>query len=811
MVSRRHVLGLAGALAGAATLAGPTAVATARPRNQQLLVQDGRPLGHVLTEPDAPAAVIAAADELVGYVERSTGARLPRQAGTGIAVYVGYAGPGADPAIPGELADLAPDGYLIRSHRSTVTIIGATPTGTVHGVRGFLESAVGVRWLLPGAVGEDVPRQADLAVDGTPVRAEPAFPMRSLSPLLDQRFPIQREWARRNRLTDRLGHPIAFHHNLHTLFPVERYGTTHPEYYPRGVPPKPGVTTGWQPAFSVPGTIDAAVTGIGEYLAANPTVTTFSLGVNDGEGYAEADPVPAYYGWVNQVVERVLATRPGITFGLLAYHKLETPPDFALHPNVVPFLTQDRYTWADPTTRAAGRALSERWQQVAARLGYYDYLYGAPYLLPRVFPRTHAETLRYARQVGVVAHYAELYPNWGEGPKPWLTARLMWDPEADVEVLLTEWYRRAVGPAAAPDLAAYFDLWERFWTELVPTGSWFSPTATYQPFNLPGYLDQVQPADLDRSRTLIDSVLAKADTPERTARATVLRRMYEFYEASARSYPKPTPAPADQAAAESLLRSATDTFGSRVVLAKRRLDLITEFAADPVMIMPWNPASIPNLVWTGWNASEFWGLAGYLRRSEPDGGPVTDLAGQLAAGHPDADGRRYAELILTGSRTTDKVINPSFEAAELTPWRLLPRSTGTRSISRVSGAGRTGTAFLRVAGQGWGGPSQVIDIDPGLAELTAYYRHPGGQPASVQLALDLFNAAGTMIPGSSVRSPVSYLRQSDDWQRLLLQAEIPATAKGQSVSMVDVIILIDSAGEIAVDLDDLQLLTVATQ
>jgi hypothetical protein len=783
-MKRRQLFGLAGLLA-----LGP--VTKPRPRQGLAIVESGRALAAVVAAPGSEEA----AAELVAYIERASGVRLPTAATPGLSTLsVGSAA--ADPALPGLLAGLDPDGYVIKAHTGGLSVVGPSPAGTANGVREFLERQVGVRWLMPGPDGDDVPARATVRAPETTLREQPAFAQRSFSPLRDNRYPLQSEWARRNRMQGTATEPIAFHHNLHSLFPVERYGQSNPEFYPGGNPPAPGKLTGWQPAFTVPGTIDAAVTGILEYFAANPSARSFSLGVNDGEGFAETDPVPAYYTWVNEVVRRVLLTHPDKDFGLLAYRKLETPPAFALHPKVVPFLTQDRYAWTDPAAEAAGHALTDRWLAVCSRLGFYDYLYGAPYLLPRLFTARYAKTMRYAKAKGVVAHYAELYPNWGEGPKPWVFAKLQWNPDADEAALRREWYERAVGPAAAADLSAYFDLWERFWAERVPGSPWFLPGATYQTFNLPQYLDQVEEADLTRSRTLVDSALARADTPARKARATVVRRAFELYEASALSYPRPVAAPAGQAEALALLDGGVSAFQRRLDLAARRQQLIQEFASDPVLIMQMNPLSHANLVWTGWNPSEYWSLVAYLRAHEPNGGPVTDRARSLSGQHP------YAALILRGVPAVNLVANASLDTG-LAPWRLLPRSSGTRAVARPAGE-----AVLRVTGRGWGGPCQIVEAGPGLARLEAAYRAPSGTAASVQLALDLIDTAGVPIPNSSVRSPVIYLRPTGTWTPLRLDCEIPASARGKPVGKVELILLVDSAGDIAVDFDDITLLRV---
>src|SRR5690606_30662222 len=213
------------------------------------------------------------------------------------------------------------------------------------GVSAFLERYVGVRWLFPGPLGEDVPSTSHLVVPQELVREEPAFISRLFSGL---RGSVQTEWARNNRMRGR----IQFHHNLHRLFPPAQYGATHPEFYPlrQGQRFIPTGNTGWQPCFTAPGIVEEAVKNIVAYFDANPQATSYSLGVNDSGGHCEAEPghpdypgalnsigrvnmSEIYYAWVNQVVEGVLEKHPDKYFGLLAYsHVYDPPAGVTLHP-----------------------------------------------------------------------------------------------------------------------------------------------------------------------------------------------------------------------------------------------------------------------------------------------------------------------------------------------------------------------------------------------------------------------------------------------------------------------------------------------
>ena len=71
-----------------------------------------------------------------------------------------------------DLAQLQPEGFVIKSDGNDLFIVGRDTTdgglevaGTHYGVSEFLERFVGVRWLMPGPLGEVVPKQPTLRID----------------------------------------------------------------------------------------------------------------------------------------------------------------------------------------------------------------------------------------------------------------------------------------------------------------------------------------------------------------------------------------------------------------------------------------------------------------------------------------------------------------------------------------------------------------------------------------------------------------------------------------------------------------------
>lgn len=235
---------------------------------ETVLVSGGRSGAIVMTAKDAGERTAAAARVLAEYVRKSTGVELPVYIGGDVAdhdhdtgdvipIRIGIRGEEGGPLEP-LLRDLDEDGFVIRTANGEIDIAGPSSWGTMYGVYEFLERYVGVRWLLPGEFGEDVPVYSDLSVPEETVREQPAFLSRDLND-----FPAAADWMRFNRLRRRMN-PF---HNLCNLLPPSRYKDTHPEFYKAGA--KLDRDTDWQPAFTNRGTAEEA-------LVRSPDVTPVS-------------------------------------------------------------------------------------------------------------------------------------------------------------------------------------------------------------------------------------------------------------------------------------------------------------------------------------------------------------------------------------------------------------------------------------------------------------------------------------------------------------------------------------------------------
>ncbi len=439
---------------------------------------------------------------------------------------------------------IARDGFVRASPSQDEIIISAATVQAVgHGVYDLLERDIGVRWLFPGPddLGTYLPRLSELRLSREERVEEPAY--------LDRQFSagdVSEDWLPWAAHMRMMSYEATFHHNLYNLFPPVEYRLSRPEFYPvtGGVryPLLEWLGTGataeyhsWQPVMSAEGITDEAVANIQDYFSTWPGVTWYSLGINDttnwGDNQLHGKPPNSfgyvnmsndYFPWVGEIASRVLETWPDSMFGLLAYHNVADPPSEPIHSSIVPYLTYDRMQWMDSKRRAQDQARTADWEEKASELGWYDYVYGDQlyqgypiYMVPRIYNHLMAEYLAYGRDHGVKHYYAEAYPStqyWTEGPKLYVLAKLLWDPDLDVDELVDDWCMAAVGEAAAPHLEEYYSFWEDYWQERAVDSYWFTGnSAEYLYWAEYSYMNYLTVDDLE----LLDGLMAKVDKETR--------------------------------------------------------------------------------------------------------------------------------------------------------------------------------------------------------------------------------------------------------------------------------------------------------
>lgn len=819
--SRRTVLGGAAAAAGAlaASALAPTRARAATPG--VTVTTDGEPRAVVAYRPEATGQVAAGVASLVHYVKECSGAELVVVTEDELdhalaarpgwsSIHVGFLRPGAHPDVTDRLIGLDDQGYVIAAAGSIVTIIGGGAFGTRFGSYEFLERHLGVRWLLPGRVGEDVPVRRSITVPYGILRDEPVFKGRAVTPFFHN---VYQEWTRTapNEVFGNFNRAKEFrksHHVLGSIFDPKKYATSNPEFFPiydgvRHIPPSASLAY-WQPRLTPASAVEVAVAYSTDYFRRYPQFNGYSLSPNDDGAFSDDEfdqsvrnsvgalhVSEVYFSWVNKVAERMAKIHPDKTCGVYAYVNTWDPPSFELHPNVIIFLTQERLVWATAADAARDRAHHEAWQRVAHRIGWYDYQYGMGYSAPRITTGLVAEQYRWAAQHGVADTYVEVQPFWGEGPKPWVTSKLLWNPHRSPEQLTREWCDRSVGQRSGAHLAAYFRLWERIWTRDIPGGEWFrnKPREDFYinffPFQDPSYLEDVDLSALPALRALMDGVVAGTDTEAQAVRARSLALAFDYYESSVLSHPRRTVAPTTPHAARRLLADTTEALDTQLDHARRRAAALATFRTDPVLSNNTKDPTTLMHSWTGWNLQPLWDIAQFIRARPSDGAPVQTEAERLAERHASPQVRQYLRMLLAvvDGRLVERGSNMSFDEPGLTPWTptqpagrffsdLTREPFGTTDAVTVDGTGRslhiTGGARRIVPAQ------RITGVTPGFYRFSIAVRSvPGVDPVGYAwVQVRAVNAAGATLV--TRRSPQKQLSDTvGRWTEVVLSDLLP--------------------------------------
>lgn len=443
-------------------------------------------------EADAAETTQWAARELQRLVFAATGEKLALVSGK----------TAAQPAIRlVEDAVLPQDGFVIREEAGDLIIAGnesspqgiwAVPShGTLWGVCEFAERFLGVRWLFPGPLGEDIPPQQTLRVElPAPLRGQPGFAVRAVAyvgesdrEIVSRHLPVL-DWMKHQRLTNAL-HPFVtgYGHSWDDyLHPADF--EEHPEWKPAsGNYQRNGKVTFF--CTTAPGVAELFAKRVIESLDRNPKREMASISPTDGGGFCtcercrlllENDPhgkpnhARALLTFYQQVGEIIARERPGRRLGGFVYYNYQYPP---AQPPRLPEnvslcwapLNYYGYGLLKPAYRAEFPTFMRRWSEVTPRLFYHNYstwmrsFHGAPLpvsldILQRELPVAAQSKVWGARMVGTSA--------WGvNAPLNYLLARQLWNPQLDVSAALQEWLQRAYGPGWGEMRSLYAELDEK--------------------------------------------------------------------------------------------------------------------------------------------------------------------------------------------------------------------------------------------------------------------------------------------------------------------------------------------------------------
>lgn len=447
------------------------------------IVDDGRPDAAIVIRKDAPAEIVTAARELQTYVERTSGAHLAirddeTRGSESVEIRLAVEPPGGrgngDARRPRHA-----DGWSIRSSGRTIAIAGGSPRGALYGTYAFIERVLGVRWFMPGAVGEDVLEARTIPVPDLDLVHDPGFD--SIGGFAWSGGPGAAEWE--SRLRVRVGPPVSFGHNWENILRLTPENLLRrPEAFAL-VGGKRGGSS--QLCTTDPAVVEASVAAARAWFDAHPDSPLFSISPNDGDGFCECERcrrVDALYGvrdgrladrlthYANAVLAAVGRTHPGRQVGVLAYGRHTAPPRQAKPaPGYATLVTHMPWEFchvhaidepACPTNRRFLEYL-RGWMKLTPRVGVYEY-YGH-FLAMTPWPIVPAirRDIPLLHGLGVERFESETQQNWAtQGLNFYVAAKLADDPSIDVDALLADYHARFYGPAAEP-MRRYQSVFER--------------------------------------------------------------------------------------------------------------------------------------------------------------------------------------------------------------------------------------------------------------------------------------------------------------------------------------------------------------
>jgi len=427
------------------------------------LAAAGKSVVPVIVSAGASARTRAAAQTLVGYLGRISGAQFEVKAGDGSAgLAVGLASdfPALGSLLQSPLDVKSPEAredYFLRSHAQGLHAIGATEQAVEHAVWDLLYR-LGYRQFFPGEHWEVIPSTPDLAI-AVDTRERPAYQARRIwygYGAWDYAAKPYADWCAKNRATS--GIQLNTGHSYDGILKANKaVFDQHPEYL--------GLVGGQRKStkfcISNPGLRQLVAEHMVRQIEKKAEVDSVSVDPSDGGGWCECDQC-AKLGSVsdraiilaNAVAEAVTAKKPGTLVGLYAYNFHSPPPTVKAHPAVVVSVatafikggqTVDELIegWSAKATTLGIREYYsvntwDRDQPAAARGGNIAYL-------NRTIPAFHAKGAKFMS--------AESSDNWGpNGLGYYLASRMLWDVKeaSHVEALVNDFMSRAFGPAEQP-------------------------------------------------------------------------------------------------------------------------------------------------------------------------------------------------------------------------------------------------------------------------------------------------------------------------------------------------------------------------
>ncbi|MFO1512445.1 MAG: DUF4838 domain-containing protein [Verrucomicrobiota bacterium] len=455
------------------------------------LAEKGKSQYRIVLPAQAIPAERYAAEELQRYLEKMSGAKLPivTDVEKPVAREILLGNNSHLATLPAKIdfTKLGTDGFVLRAEGDRLIIAGGRPRGTLNGVYTLLEEKLGVRWFTPEL--EPGPTLEDIQL---PPLNQTTVPVLENRDVFWRQVMRSADFAARHRvngqhsgLTEKHGGAFAiyhpFVHSFDALVPPELY-KDHPEYFPMiGGKRKNGYV---QRCLSNPDVLRISIERVRQWIQENPQANIITVSQNDTFNNCQCDqckavdevegsPAGSLLKFVNAVAEAIETDHPNVRIDTLAYqYTRKAPKTIRPRRNVIVRLCSIECCFAHPLETCPAQENQRfrddivAWGSVSPLLYVWDYTTDfGHYQQP--FPNFDSlqSNVRFFVKHGVKSLFEQgNYSSGGGGEmeqlRAYVLAKLLWNPEADVQKHISEFANAYYGKAA-PKILAYLNTIQR--------------------------------------------------------------------------------------------------------------------------------------------------------------------------------------------------------------------------------------------------------------------------------------------------------------------------------------------------------------
>ncbi|MEO8961787.1 MAG: DUF4838 domain-containing protein [Ginsengibacter sp.] len=466
------------------------------------LVQKGKSAYSIVLPEKATIIEIQSAKVLQDYLFRITGVNLPvvpdNVKNTSFEILIGRVSRPEQDKI--DYNQLKQDGLLIRTNKHTLTLTGGDKKGVIYSVYTFLDKYLGCRKYTSDFT--YIPQKKAIVLQPINDIQLPAFRFRETyyNDVYDPEF---MNWHKLHSFEGRGGEKTQWGYWVHTfnsLLDPKEYGESHPEYFSfyngerhgGSVPSWDGSSTQPQSQLCLtnPDVLEIVCKNLQKAIDKNPGALYWSVSQNDNVNYCRCDNCAAldkkYAAFAPE--EKLLSTHGGdkypalgmgslLTFinkvagrfpdkiiSTLAYQYSRVPPK-GIKPrkNVNIMLCSIESSRNDPM-QTGDKAFSEDligWGKLTDNILVWDYVIRFSHLFAP-FPnlRILQPNIKFLRDNNVSALFEQGNIQSGGDFAPlraYMIAKMLWNPDIDIEKEKNEFIAAYYGPAAA-DIKEYIGL-----------------------------------------------------------------------------------------------------------------------------------------------------------------------------------------------------------------------------------------------------------------------------------------------------------------------------------------------------------------